>query len=145
MTKLFGFIIALLLSCSVFANDGGETSVKKASEVWAAAISARNAQTIASLYDRKAFLYATFKNVLDTPAEIKDYFIKLTKHDDLTVKFNRVHIRTYGDVAINSGTYTFSYKENDKTIKVPGRYTFVYLKTKSGWMIIDHHSSIMPE
>ena len=140
-----GLLLMLNLSV-VFAADDAYHAVSQAGENWANAIRNRDPNKIVALYDRHAFLYATFSNMIDTHAGLVNYFTKLVKHDNLNVKFNRQNIRLYGNnIAINSGLYAFSYTEKGQIVTVPGRYTFVYDKTPNGWMIVDHHSSVMPE
>jgi hypothetical protein len=53
-------------------------------------------------------------------------------------------IRIYGDIAISTGTYTFSETRDGKDIVRPARYSFVYRNRGGRWMIIDHHSSAVP-
>ncbi|MGL4881899.1 MAG: DUF4440 domain-containing protein, partial [Waterburya sp.] len=78
---------------------------------------------------QEAVLLATFNDELDTPDEIKNYFIGLTQKPDLKVVFNGQNVRVLDDnTATNSGLYTFSYTENGKTVEVPARYTFLYEK-----------------
>lgn len=139
---LFGCILFLYASFA-FAQPSAD-SVMQATQQWAKAINARDAQQITSLYDPQAYLYATFQNMLDTQQEIYDYFKKLTAHENLQVNFKRENVRVYGDTAINSGRYTFTYTEDGKKVRIPARYTFVYTYTSKGWLIVDHHSSILP-
>lgn len=119
--------------------------IKQVTMQWKLAVDERNPEKIVNLYDEKAFLYATFSNVIEDRAGMMSYFTKLGKHPNLKVVFTRENIRVYGDVAVNSGLYVFSYVDKGKTVKIPGRYTFVYHNTPKGWMIIDHHSSVLPE
>jgi len=51
---------------------------------------------------------------------------------------------SYGHTAINTGYYTFSYVKDGETKTIPARYSFVYVKSDRGWLIVDHHSSAMP-
>lgn len=141
---VFG-ILLVIASTMTFAANVSVDSIKQLGANWEQAIASRNPSKITALYDKDALLYATFSNVVDSQAGIKQYFTKLTKHKDLKVIFTKQNIRVYGDAAINSGLYEFSYNEHGKTVKVPGRYTFVYHETPSGWVIIDHHSSVLPE
>lgn len=53
-------------------------------------------------------------------------------------------IRVYGETAINTGYYTFSYVKDGETKTIPARYRFVYVKGDKGWLIVDHHSSAVP-
>jgi len=51
----------------------------------------------------------------------------------------------YGDMAINTGSYTFSQVDDGKEVLRPARFSFVYRKTGGKWLIVDHHSSAVPE
>ena len=74
-----------------------------------------------------------------------DYFVKafaaLPGHK---VAFGDQLIRVYGNTAINTGYYTFSYVKDGETKTLSARYSFVYVKRGNRWMIVDHHSSAMP-
>jgi hypothetical protein len=50
----------------------------------------------------------------------------------------------YGDTAINSGIYTFSSVRDGKPITIPARFSFAYRHRDGRWVIIDHHSSVVP-
>ncbi len=120
--------------------------VKQLGQEWGTALSSGDPNQVVSLYDQEAVLLATFKDELDTPDEINNYFIGLTKKPDLKVVFNTQNVRVLDeDTAINSGLYTFYYTENGKTVEIPARYVFVYEKRSDGWTIVDHHSSTRPE
>jgi uncharacterized protein (TIGR02246 family) len=113
---------------------------------WGKALASRDPQQIVALYDQKAVLLATFSNELDTSTELLDYFVGLTQKEGLNVEFNEQNIRVLDEnTASNSGLYTFSYVEGDKTVYVPARYTFLYEKVGDQWLILEHHSSIRPE
>lgn len=51
-------------------------------------------------------------------------------------------MRVFGDLAINSGLYTFTFADGST---VAARFTFVYRRSGDRWQIIEHHSSRMPE
>jgi hypothetical protein len=53
-------------------------------------------------------------------------------------------VRVYGDIAVNTGYYTFSYTKDGETKSIPARYSFTYVKDGSDCKIVDHHSSAMP-
>jgi hypothetical protein len=53
-------------------------------------------------------------------------------------------VRVYGEMAVNSGTYTFSTVRDSKPVTIPARFSFVYRNRNGRWMIVDHHSSAMP-
>jgi len=145
--KVFLFIGLLFCTFSLFAQNS--VPIEVATQNWATALSSNNPKKIADLYEPGAILYATFQNQLDTPAGIQGYFTKLMKHKNLTVKFDKQNIRMFGETALNSGLYTFSYTEDqgklEKVVKIPARYTFVFAHEADGWKIVEHHSSVLPE
>lgn len=145
MKRILISVVLFLYTSLSFAAESQLQSVNQATQAWVNAIDARNAQQITALYDPQAILYATFKNMIDDQQGIYNYFKKLTANQNLKVKMNKENIRLYGETAINSGIYTFSYDENGKHIIVPARYTFVYTDAPKGWIIVDHHSSVLPE
>jgi hypothetical protein len=78
-------------------------------------------------------------------AALRDYFMTAFKVlPGLKVDFGDQLIRVYGDTAVNSGYYTFSYIKDGETTIFPARYSFTYVKNGDHWLIVDHHSSAMP-
>ncbi|MCK5854353.1 MAG: SgcJ/EcaC family oxidoreductase [Sulfurovaceae bacterium] len=77
--------------------------------------------------------------------EIKDYFVHfLAKHPFGTI--TESNVRVYGDIAINSGLYTFELdgEEEGSRVEVDARFTYVYKKEGDDWLILEHHSSVLP-
>ena len=60
------------------------------------------------------------------------------------MKFGDQLIRVYGNTAVNTGYYTFSFLKDGKTESLPARYSFTFVKDGDKWLIVDHHSSAMP-
>lgn len=146
MRKLFLLVMALFFFTVSFAITPTQESVKEASNQWGLALKSRDAEKITNLYAKDAFLFATFTNMLDSREKILAYFKNLTQKSDLNVDFNQQNVRLYGNTAINSGLYTFSFTDAEgKSVKVPARYSFVYTLTPQGWLIVEHHSSVLPE
>jgi hypothetical protein len=50
----------------------------------------------------------------------------------------------YGNTAVNTGYYTFSYVNDGETKSLPARYSLTYVKNGERWLIVDHHSSALP-
>jgi uncharacterized protein (TIGR02246 family) len=113
---------------------------------WGAIFVDDNPDSILSLYDEGAVLWGTLSpKLLVGKPELRGYFERAFKAlPGHKVAFGEQVIRVYGDVAINSGYYTFSYLKDGQTQNIPARYTFVYRKRDGNWMIVDHHSSAMP-
>jgi uncharacterized protein (TIGR02246 family) len=141
--------IALLSSCA--SSGGGVATATKdqvaaATVEWAAAFNSRNPARITSLYAPDAVFWGTTaKTVSPTPAAISDYFKDAPQRPDARVSLGEQHIRVYGNIAVNTGYYTFSGPGRDgKTSARPARYTFVYANRDGKWLIVDHHSSFVP-
>jgi len=114
-------------------------------KTWKKALSSGNVDNITKLYAGDAVLWGTLSPVIrNTPELIREYFLKFATLEDITVEFRDREVRRHGDIALNTGYYSFIWKENGKMITVPGRYSFVY-KFDGEWKIIDHHSSVIPE
>lgn len=109
---------------------------------WNQALQTGDPKQVASLYHPEAVLLPTVSNqVRHNHPEIEDYFVHfLAKGPQGTL--NEQNIRIFGDIAINSGVYTFQFNDDSR---VQARYTFVYRQQADGWLIIEHHSSVMPE
>jgi uncharacterized protein (TIGR02246 family) len=144
MQKIISALILFFFSFGAFAMTPSETLIAKQTFIWKQALESGDASKPAALYAPQALLYPTFENQKDTQAGILGYFKKLSQHKDLKVVFNKEHTQVYGNVGINSGIYTFSYKKEDKKISVPARYTFVYVQQGDHWLIVNHHSSVLP-
>jgi uncharacterized protein (TIGR02246 family) len=123
-----------------------EEQIQQAFNAWLIAVSSGSSDAVLKLYAQDAVLLPTLSpNVETTPASRKEYFDAFTAKPNLKGTVNEEHIRVFGDVAVNSGLYTFTYTQNSQKVSIPARFTFVYHKTTEGWLIVDHHSSKLPE
>lgn len=120
--------------------------VQKAFDTWLAAVSSGSSDAVTKLYAKDAVLLPTLSpKVHNTPELRKEYFDAFTAKENLKGAVNEEHIRVFGNTAVNSGLYTFTFTKDGETITVPARFSFVYRKTPHGWLIVDHHSSKLPE
>ena len=140
-------VLSLVLSgLAPAAWAGDKEDVAAATAKWAEVFTDDNPDPILSLYDKEAVLWGTLSPTRrDDPATIRDYFVKAFKAlPGHAVTFGDQYIRVYGDTAINTGYYTFSFVKEGEKKTLPARYSFVYVKRNDGWMIVDHHSSAVP-
>ncbi|MEL6722397.1 MAG: SgcJ/EcaC family oxidoreductase [Pseudomonadota bacterium] len=111
-------------------------------EEWNSALQTGDPKKVAALYADNGILLPTVSNkVRHNHAEIGDYFVHFLAKGPAG-KIDEANIRVFGQIAINSGVYTFTFKDG---AVVTARYTFVYRWNGQRWMIIEHHSSQMPE
>jgi uncharacterized protein (TIGR02246 family) len=128
------------------AAAGPKEDVAAAVEKWTTLFAENNPDTITPLYAKDAVLWGTLSpTVRSDPAAVKAYFVGAFQAlPKATVKFGDQLIRVYGDTAINTGYYTFSFTKDGETKSIPARYSFTYVKDGNDWKIVDHHSSAVP-
>ena len=109
---------------------------------WNSALQTGDPKQVAALYENNAILLPTISNtVRHNNEEREDYFVNFLAKGPVG-KIDESNVRTFGDVAINSGVYTFTFKDG---ASVQARFTYVYRWNGQKWLIVEHHSSQMPE
>ena len=142
-----GFVLGIvLMSLATIASAGPKEDVAAATATWGAALAEDNPDKVLSLYTEDAVLWGTLSpKVRADRATMRDYFVTAFKVlPGLKVAFGDQLIRVYGNTAVNTGYYTFSYAKDGETKTLPARYSFTYVKNGDNWLIVDHHSSAMP-
>ncbi len=109
---------------------------------WNEALATRDPKAVVALYASDAVLLPTLSSRVRRDHEgIEDYFAMFLARGPHGVIDESV-IRRFGNVAINSGIYTFTF---DDGTSAQARFTLVYERRDGEWMIIEHHSSFMPD
>ena len=112
--------------------------------IWNNALQTGDPDKVVACYDIDAILLPTVSGqVRHNHEEIRDYFVHFLAKKPLG-KIIEQNIRVFDNIAINSGLYTFSLTEDNVQSDVAARFTFVYRQHEDGWLIIEHHSSILP-
>jgi len=116
-------------------------------QAWVEAFNTRDPKRIVALYAPDAVFWGTTaKTIATTPESIWAYFKDAGQRPWTRVTIDAQHERVYGDTAIVSGAYTFSdVRDGVATNMRPARFTFVFRRDGNGWLIVDHHSSRVPE
>jgi uncharacterized protein (TIGR02246 family) len=146
--RLFLPLCLLLLTVfSIPAQAGDKEDVAAAFAEWRTALSSQNPQSIVDLYDTNATLLATLAvDPITTQDKRLEYFTGLMKNPNLAVTLTQETINVLDeDNAVINGLYVFSFDKDGAKTEIPARYTFVYGKKDGKWMILDHHSSKLPE
>lgn len=144
-------LVLVVLSLALLVNGQAawaqaREEVVAATARWAAVFVDDNPDAILALYAPDAVLWGTLSpTIRQGPGPLREYFVAAFKAlPGHKVSFGEQLIRVYGNTAINSGYYTFSYVKDGETKTIPARYTLVFSKGDKGWLIVDHHSSAMP-
>lgn len=131
---------------SDMADIAEVAEIKASLQRWIEAFNLRKPEQICALYHPEAVLWGTTAQALITsPDGLRQYFeghcAALTP---LTVTLTDQRVRIFGDMAVNSGSYTLATITREQRLEMPARFSFTYLKTGSDWLIVDHHSSWVP-
>jgi uncharacterized protein (TIGR02246 family) len=138
-----GFVL-LSFASSAFVEPKEE--VGAATLAWGQALGEDDPEKVLPFYTDDAVLWGTLSpTVRSDRVALRDYFVTAFKVlPGLKVSFGDQLIRVYGNTAVNTGYYTFSYAKDGETKSLPARYSFTYVKNGERWLIVDHHSSVMP-
>ncbi len=138
------FLSSLLIVPIAFAGPKEDVSATTAK--WAATLGEDNPDTILPLYAPDAVLWGTLSpTVRSDRAALHDYFVRaFAALPGLKVTFGEQLVRVYGNTAVNTGYYTFSFVKDGEQKTLPARYSFTFVKSGNTWLIVDHHSSAMP-
>ncbi len=147
MKWIVGPVASLLIVGSASLTLAGpKEEVAAATQAWAEAMTSHDIDRVVALYDSEAVLWGTRSPTLrDNPPALREYFNLLrTVPPSYKAVLGEQRIRIYGDIAINTGTYTFSEMQDGKEIVRPARFSFVFRNHGGHWLIVDHHSSAVP-
>lgn len=115
--------------------------IRKLFDDWNTAIQTGDPDKVVALYAADAVLVPTLSNdVRTSPAEIRHYFVEFLAKKP-RARLDESYVRLYGDVAVNSGIYSFFFGTSPTPTQA--RYSFVYRRTAPGWRVIEHHSSLL--
>ena len=141
------FAAFLLFGCQTMqSEDTAKQQIAAVTKEWIADMTAHDMARVTALYAPDALLWGTRSpTIRTTPDKVHDYFSVLRNvPSSYKAVLGEQHIRVYGDIAINSGTYTFSEVRDSKEIVRPARFSFVFRHAGERWLIVDHHSSAIP-
>lgn len=142
LKKLFSKIIAR--AAHIHLKSGAEAAF----DGWVNALCSANPERVVAFYAEDAILNATLSPTpMATQAERFVYFEKITRMPGIKVRIESQHLRMFGDMlAVVSGLYAFEFMRDGEQVKIPARYSFVFQRNNNGdWLVIDHHSSCLPE
>jgi uncharacterized protein (TIGR02246 family) len=150
MKRAWLFIAVLtsaLCGCAHVPGDAEQArdAIAAATQGWSVAYGSRDPKRIVELYDDEAVLWGTTaKKIAPGSTAIGDYFKDAAARPQARVVLGEQHIRVFGDTAVNSGYYTFTDMREGQVVPRAARYTFVFHNRAGRWMIVAHHSSVLP-
>jgi uncharacterized protein (TIGR02246 family) len=135
-----------LAACQSMPGSDAKAAVQAATAAWGLALASCNVDRIMALYDPRAVLWpTTSRSIASSPQEIRKYFEGVcTSSVGPKGSVTHQNVRLYGDTAVNSGTFTIDAMRDGKPTSIPLRFSFTYRLSGGQWLIVDHHSSLMP-
>ncbi|GIE97532.1 SgcJ/EcaC family oxidoreductase [Paractinoplanes rishiriensis] len=115
--------------------------------LWNRALLTLDPEQVADRYSPDAILVPTLSNrVRADRAGIVEYFEHFLENRPQAM-ITESHVRVLDATsALDTGTYRFRLIGPDGSQRyVDARYTFVYERRHGTWLIVNHHSSAMPE
>ncbi|WP_369372184.1 SgcJ/EcaC family oxidoreductase [Promicromonospora sp. Populi] len=123
-----------------------EAQISALFDRWNTLVEAGDPEALADIYAPDAVLLPTLSAEVRTDrAGIVDYFEEfLARNPSGERTLSVINVLT-PTTAIDTGLYTFTFTADDGTVTyADARYTFVYEKHGSEWLIVNHHSSLLP-
>ncbi|MFC4500829.1 MULTISPECIES: SgcJ/EcaC family oxidoreductase [Streptomyces] len=115
---------------------------------WNAALQTGDPDKVADRYAKDAVLLPTVSNKVRTDrVGIVDYFHHFLENKPVGKKVQTIVNVLDSNSAIDTGVYEFTLTDPATQQKrvVEARYTYEYEKRGGTWLIVNHHSSAMPE
>ncbi|WP_369272491.1 SgcJ/EcaC family oxidoreductase [Streptomyces sp. R11] len=126
----------------------GKKQIAALFDQWNRTLQTGDPEQVADLYASDAVLLPTVSNeVRADHAAIVDYFEHFLANKPVGKKIE-THINVLdSNSVIDAGTYQFTLTDPETGEKsvVKARYTYAYEKRGGEWLIVNHHSSKMPE
>ncbi|MEU9188508.1 SgcJ/EcaC family oxidoreductase [Streptomyces sp. NPDC048484] len=129
------------------APKASKTEIAALFDGWNAALQTGDSDKVADRYAKDAVLLPTASPVIRTDrAGIVDYFDHFLLNKPEGEKIKSVINVLDSDSAIDAGLYVFHLTDPKTGEKkdVEARYTYEYEKRGGKWLIVNHHSSVLP-
>jgi uncharacterized protein (TIGR02246 family) len=128
-------------------KEPSEQEIAALFDEWNAALGTGDAEVVADRYAPDGVLLPTVSKQVRTDRDgIVDYFEHFQENDPVGEKTETIITVLDENSAVDAGTYVFTLTdpESGEVREVEARYTYVYEKIDGDWLIINHHSSVMP-
>lgn len=142
-------VAALAGGCATqqVAGDLADAAARAATQQWINAFNTcTQPSTIALLYEPSALLWGTASPTLtSTPGAVLTYFDRpCTSSPKPTVELGQFQVRSHGEFVTSAGVYTFTTFPGGQPRVSPARFSFTFRRNGDQWLIVNHHSSLMP-
>jgi len=112
---------------------------------WLYAVCSRDVNKVLSLYTADAVLLGTFAKEVKQGQELVGYFRRFLSRSELCGEINTCILQETVAGPILSGTYTFWWVGPGGPERAHARFSFVFTAVDGDFLIVNHHSSAVPE
>jgi uncharacterized protein (TIGR02246 family) len=147
MTKILRIaLVSLFFFSPCFANAAPADDAAAVVDRWAAAFTANDTAAVVSCYAPDATLLGTTSTVLTQGSDaIRAYFSRIPNSGN-SVKIGDRHVVVLGsDAVLVFGFYEFTFHVNGQAVPTPSRFSMVVMRRNGAWLIVHHHSSVLPK
>lgn len=139
-------LIALFLFSPSLALAAPGDQASAVVDRWATAFSAGDSAAVVGCYAPDATLLATGSPVLMQGSDaIRAYFTRILNSTS-SVKISERHLVPLGKHAeLVFGFYEFTFHVNGQPVPTPARFSMVVVERDGAWLIVHHHSSVLPK
>lgn len=126
-----------------YCKPTNESEITALFDRWNKSLQSGDPKKVVANYAKKSILLPTVSDKPRlTPDQKEDYFFHfLENHPSGKVEMRQINIGC--NMAVDSGLYTFIFAKTKEVVRA--RYSFTYRWDGSDWLIVSHHSSLMPE
>ena len=125
------------------ATSTTEADIAALFDRWNESLQTGDPARVVANYAERSILLPTMSDTPRLTAADKEDYFRHFLGDGPRGTVEMRHIDISGDMAVDTGLYTFAFAETGGTVRA--RYSFVYRRDGAEWRIVSHHSSRMPE
>ncbi len=127
------------------ASTTNETAVLEALQKWISTINSRQPSAVSRLYSEDAVFLPTLSHSrIHGGMNRTTYFAKLLGKSGFRVDILELDLQMLGEVGVCSGIYDFDYAFRGDDTRLEARFSMIFQRINGVYLIINHHSSLLP-
>ena len=111
---------------------------------WLQAVCSHDVNRVLALYTSDAVLLGTFAHEIKQGQELVEYFRVFLNKADLCGQIDDCIMQETPSGPVLSGIYTFWWVGSGGPEQERARFSFVFTPSGDDWLILNHHSSVVP-
>ncbi len=127
------------------SSTTNENAVLEALQKWISTINSRQPSAVSRLYSEDAVFLPTLSHyrILGSMNRTT-YFARLLGKSGFRVDILELDLQMLGEVGVCSGIYDFDYAFRGDDTRLEARFSMIFQRINGVYLIINHHSSLLP-